>query len=98
MFKLMPIILSALEFIKLVPAGTAKTQVMLQAGGVDTRRGLLQSNVLVALAKPPAAQLWACLLETAEGDMQQSIPAFASAIVDACSNVAAMLFASALGI
>ena len=67
-------------------------------GGVDSRRGLLQSNVLVALAKPPAAQLWACLLETAEGDMQQSILAFANAIVDACSNVAAMLFASALGI
>ena len=35
----MPIILSSLEFIKLVPAGTAKTQVMLQAGGVGCEQG-----------------------------------------------------------
>ena len=70
---------------------------VLQAGGVDTRRELLQSNVLVALAKPPAAHLWACALEAAERELQ-SMALLANTIVDACSNVAAMLFASALGI
>ena len=70
---------------------------VLQAGGVDTRRELLQSNVLLALGRPPAAQLWACALETAEGELQ-SVAVLANAIIDACSNVAAMLFASALGI
>jgi len=39
MFKLMPIILSVLECIRLVPAGTSKTQVMLQAGGVGCEQG-----------------------------------------------------------
>jgi len=39
MFALMPKILGALEFIKVVPAGTAKTQVMLQAGGVGCEQG-----------------------------------------------------------
>lgn len=39
MFKLMPLILQALETIKALPAGTAETQVMLQAGGVGCARG-----------------------------------------------------------
>ena len=39
MFKLMPIILSVFEFIRLVPKGTSKTQVMLQAGGVGCEQG-----------------------------------------------------------
>lgn len=39
MFRLMPLILSALEFIRIVPNGTAKTQVMLQAGGVGCEQG-----------------------------------------------------------
>ena len=39
MFFLMPRILTFLELIKLVPAGTSKTQVMLQAGGVGCADG-----------------------------------------------------------
>jgi len=39
MFRLMPIILRFFEFVKLVPEGTAKTQVMLQAGGVGCAQG-----------------------------------------------------------
>jgi sterol 24-C-methyltransferase len=39
MFFLMPRILAFFEFIKLVPAGTSKTQVMLQAGGIGCERG-----------------------------------------------------------
>jgi len=39
MFRLMPIILSACEMIRLVPKGTAKTQVMLQAGGIGCSKG-----------------------------------------------------------
>ena len=39
MFALMPKILTALELIRLVPAGTSKTQVMLQAGGVGCADG-----------------------------------------------------------
>jgi len=39
MFFLMPRILTCLELIKLVPAGTSKTQVMLQAGGIGCADG-----------------------------------------------------------
>lgn len=39
MFYLMPKILNFLEFIRLVPQGTAKTQVMLQAGGIGCADG-----------------------------------------------------------
>ena len=39
MFFLMPRILTFLELIKLVPAGTSKTQVMLQAGGIGCADG-----------------------------------------------------------
>jgi len=39
MFRLTPIILEFLEFIGLVPPGTKKTQVMLQAGGVGLVNG-----------------------------------------------------------
>jgi len=39
MFRLMPVILKALEMIGLVPAGTCSTQVMLQAGGVGCANG-----------------------------------------------------------
>ena len=70
---------------------------VLQAGGIDARRALLESNVLVALAKSPAAHLWACALEVAEGELQ-SMALLANTIIESCSNVAAMLFASALGI
>jgi len=36
---LFPVLLQALEAIRVVPAGTAKTQVMLQAGGIGCERG-----------------------------------------------------------
>jgi len=39
MFNLMPLILRAFELVKLVPEGTVKTQVMLQAGGVGCAQG-----------------------------------------------------------
>mmetsp|Transcript_60494 Transcript_60494/g.153401 ORF Transcript_60494/g.153401 Transcript_60494/m.153401 type:complete len:392 (+) Transcript_60494:70-1245(+) len=39
MFRMMPIILRFFELIKLVPEGTVKTQVMLQAGGVGCAQG-----------------------------------------------------------
>ena len=39
MYFLMPKILSFFELIRLVPAGTSKTQVMLQAGGVGCAEG-----------------------------------------------------------
>lgn len=39
MFHLFPKVLSFFELIKLVPAGTVKTQVMLQAGGVGCAKG-----------------------------------------------------------
>jgi hypothetical protein len=70
---------------------------VLQAGGAEARRSLLRSSVLVALTKPPAAQLWAAVLEASERDVP-SLAALAAAIVDACSNLTAMLFASALGL
>jgi len=39
MFRLMPLILRALELMRVVPEGTVKTQVMLQAGGVGCAQG-----------------------------------------------------------
>lgn len=39
MFKLFPYLLKALEFVHIVPAGTAKTQCMLQYGGIGCERG-----------------------------------------------------------
>jgi len=39
MFKAMPLILRFFELVKLVPEGTVKTQVMLQAGGVGCAQG-----------------------------------------------------------
>lgn len=39
MFRLMPVILSFFELIRLVPQGTKNTQVMLQAGGVGCANG-----------------------------------------------------------
>ena len=38
-FKIFPYLLQALETIRVVPQGTSKTQVMLQAGGVGCERG-----------------------------------------------------------
>merc|ERR1711998_1103 len=37
--KLFPVLLWALEAIRVVPKGTSKTQVMLQAGGIGCERG-----------------------------------------------------------
>ena len=70
---------------------------VLQAGGADARRSLLSSSMLAALVRPPAAHLWAAVLESGERGVP-SLEALTAAIVDACSNVAAMLFASALGL
>jgi len=39
MFRAMPLILRFFELIRLVPEGTMKTQVMLQAGGVGCAQG-----------------------------------------------------------
>lgn len=39
MFRLMPMILSVFELLRIVPKGTKNTQVMLQAGGVGCSKG-----------------------------------------------------------
>ena len=70
---------------------------VLQAGGADARRRLLNTPMLAALMVPSAAQMWASTLETAEGEAQ-SAAAMASALINACSAAAATLFASAIGL
>jgi len=70
---------------------------VLQAGGADARRRLLNTPMLAALMVPSAAQMWASTLETAEGEAQ-SATAMASALINACSAAAATLFASAIGL
>ena len=70
---------------------------VLQAGGAEAGRSLLESNMLVALTRPPAAHLWASVLEASERGVS-SLTALTAAIVDVCSDLAAMLFASALGL
>jgi len=68
---------------------------VLQAGGAEARSTLLASNILVALATPAGAQLWACTAEAAEGQ-PQSVESMATAIERCCSTMAGALFASQL--
>ena len=68
---------------------------VLQAGGADARSALLASNVLVALAVPAGALLWACVAEAAEGQ-PASVATMAAAIERCCSTMAGALFASQL--
>ena len=68
---------------------------VLQAGGADERRRLLSSTAFVALANPGVAQLWACCLDATEDEVPNA-PTLADGIVNRCSRVAGVLFASAL--
>ena len=65
-----------------------------QAGDAAARQQLLATNVLVALTNQSAAWLWAATVEAVEHPTS-SIALLAAAIVDFCSNTAAMLFADA---
>ena len=65
-----------------------------QAGGAAARQQLLAANVLVALTNQSGAWLWAATVEAVEHPTS-SIALLAAAIVDYCSNTAAMLFADA---
>ena len=67
---------------------------MFQAGDAAARQQLLATNVLVALTNQSAAWLWAATVEAVEHPTS-SIALLAAAIVDYCSNTAAMLFADA---
>ena len=65
-----------------------------QAGGTAARQQLLATNVLTALTNQSSAWLWAATVEAVEHPTS-SIALLAAAIVDYCSNTAAMLFADA---
>ena len=65
-----------------------------QAGDAATRQQLLATNVLVALTNQSGAWLWAATVEAVEHPTS-SIALLSAAIVDYCSNSAAMLFADA---
>ena len=67
---------------------------LLQAGGAAQRRALVATNVLVALTTAAAAQLWACAVDAAES-AATSPDAFANAVIDGCSVIAAVLFTTA---
>jgi hypothetical protein len=69
---------------------------VLQEGDATTRRALLHSNMLTALINPGAAYLWASCVERSEGGVE-SVEAFATAVIASCSDVASVLFASAMG-
>ena len=64
---------------------------VLQAGGAEARRQLLDADALHALATPSAAFLWATSLEATE-DTVSSVSTMATAIVKSCSDIAAVLF------
>ena len=70
---------------------------VLQEGDAATRRALLQSNALTALTNPGAAFLWASAVEQSEGGVE-SVDAFATGVIASCSDVASVLFASAMGV
>ena len=65
-----------------------------QAGGAAARQQLLAANVLTALTNQSGTWLWAATVEAVE-HTTSSIALLAAAIVDFCSNTAAMLFADA---
>jgi len=69
---------------------------VLQEGDATTRRALLSSNVLTALTNPGASFLWAASVERSEGGIE-SVEAFTTGIISNCSDVASVLFASAMG-
>lgn len=71
---------------------------VLQEGDATTRRALLQSNVLTALTNPGASFLWAAAVERSEGGGIESVDAFTIGIISSCSDVASVLFASAMGL
>ena len=65
-----------------------------QAGDTAARQQLLAANVLIALTNQSGAWLWAATTEAVEHPTS-SIALLAAAVVDFCSNTAAMLFADA---
>ena len=65
-----------------------------QAGGAAARQQLLAANVLTALTNQSGTWLWAATVEAVEHPTS-STALLAAAIVDFCSNTAAMLFADA---
>ena len=70
---------------------------VLQAGDAAARRQLLDTNALAALTTPSAGFLWASCVEATEGAVA-SVAALAAAVVKMCSEIAAVLFASAMGL
>ena len=46
---------------------------VLQAGGARARSTLLATNVLVELASPSGAQLWACIAEAFDGQLTSAL-------------------------
>jgi len=70
---------------------------VLQEGDATTRHALLRSNMLTALINPGAAYLWASCVERSEGGGVESVDAFATDVIASCSDVASVLFASAMG-
>ena len=69
---------------------------LLQAGGDDYRRQLLNANLGAALLNAGAAALWACSVEASEQlSSGRSVSAFATSLLDTASNVAGAMFASA---
>ena len=72
---------------------------VLQAGDAAARRQLLDTNALAALTtpSPSAGFLWASCVEATEGTVA-SVAALAAAVVKMCSEIAAVLFASAMGL
>ena len=68
-------------------AGLVEALGVLRAGTDEEHRAALQLVALTALSTPACAQLWACLLEEAERDVQ-SVAEYATAVVGAASAIA----------
>lgn len=70
---------------------------VLQAGGAEARSQLLDTSLIVALASPSAAQLWACVTEAIlEGEAGVGNAAsLMNQVVTTASAVASAIFTSA---
>ena len=70
---------------------------LLQAGGAEAQRQLLQTPLLAALVQPSAAFLVGMSAEAAESGIE-SVQEYGERVVTGCSAIAGALFTAAFGL
>ena len=73
----------------------ARASALLQSGGRESRRALLDQPLLTALATPGAALLWGAALETLAERGTESIQSLLANVVEAAGVISAAVFSNA---